>query len=525
VLATVLSRTFLGMQAPQVIIEAHVGPGLPCTSIVGLGDATLKESKDRVRSALTTANFEYPAGRITINLAPADLPKDGGRFDLAIALAILAASEQIPANGLDRCEFYGELALSGQLRPIRGILPAIFQAAAASHRVILPHQNLTEASIVPRAQIAGATHLLEVCNHLRKVKPFTFAASGMGLPSTKDIAPTTRASRSDLADIRGQRHPRRALEIAAAGAHHLFFAGPPGAGKSMLARRLPGILPPLTYAEAIEVAAVASMTTDGFQLAQWARRPFRSPHHTVSTIALIGGGAQATPGEISLAHNGVLLLDEFPEFDRQALEALREPLETASIAIARAAYRAEFPARFQLVATMNPCPCGYQGDPEIPCTCRDLQIQRYREKVSGPLLDRFDLHVAVKRSDPVSLAAPSVPAETTAQVAARVFRARQIQLDRQSTPNARLDDADVERYCAPEPEGRAVLERAARRFGFSARAYYHILKVARTIADLDDSAAITPAYLSEAILFRQLPSNQKRGGSARDYRASPRRQN
>lgn len=497
-LATLLSRAPFGMEAPEVCVEVHLSGGLPSLSIVGLPEGAVKESKDRVRSAITTANFDFPAGRITVNLAPADLPKDGGRFDLPIALGVLAASEQIPADVLQDCEFYGELSLSGELKPVRGVLPAVCQAAKLARRVVVPRLNFDEARLVENAKVAGAAHLLEVCAHIRGSKPLPFSTQG-GI-SVEGV----KISYPDLADVRGQAHARRAIEIAAAGAHSLLFVGPPGTGKSMLAHRLPGILPPMTHAEAMETAAIASVSSRGFRVSDWAQRPFRAPHHTASAIALTGGGSHPRPGEISLAHNGVLFLDELPEFNRHVLEVLREPLETGSIAISRIAHQTEFPARFQLVAAMNPCPCGYLGDSSGRCRCSDGQLMRYRSRISGPLLDRMDMHILVKRIEASSLSTAVKHSDTSAAIAERVLRARKVQNDRQKTCNAHLATGDVDKFCTPDHEGLAILDRSLKRFGLSARAYHRILKVARTIADLDGEKSVSAVHIGEAVMFRQL---------------------
>jgi magnesium chelatase family protein len=494
-LATVLSRAQYGMEAPQVSVEVHLGAGLPSLSIVGLPEAVVKESKDRVRSALATAHFEFPAGRITVNLAPADLPKEGGRFDLPIALGVLAASEQIPAAALAGCEFYGELSLSGELRPVRGMLPAVCQAARQAHRIVLPTGNLDEATLVREALLAPAAHLLEVCSHMR------------GEASLPCIATTEHGRHPafvypDLSDVRGQPHAKRALEVAAAGGHSLLLTGPPGAGKSMLAHRLPGILPPMTEREALETAALASISTVGFRVGDWGRRPFRAPHHTASAPALVGGGPHPRPGEISLAHNGVLFLDELPEFPQRVLESLREPLETGSITISRALRQAEFPAQFQLVAAMNPCPCGYLGDGRGRCRCSETQVQRYRARISGPLLDRIDLHVEVPRPD-ASQFGFSVSSEDSAIVAARVAQARTLQQKRCEIINARLEARALRKHCVLKRATEHLLEQAMRSLDLSARARDRILKVARTIADLEQVETILEHHLAEAIQLRR----------------------
>ncbi|MDX5410724.1 MAG: YifB family Mg chelatase-like AAA ATPase, partial [Thauera sp.] len=479
-LAIVYSRAQLGIAAPLVTVEVHLGNGLPGLSIVGLPETAVKESKDRVRGALLTSHFEFPARRITINLAPADLPKDGGRFDLPIALGILAASGQIEPRALADCEFIGELALSGELRAVTGALPASIAAAQAGRRLLVPWGNYTEAALVETQLPLAARHLLEVTRHF---------GEGAGLPEPPVPAtPEATASAPDLADVRGQARARRALEVAAAGAHSLLFAGPPGTGKSLLASRLPGILPPMTDGEALETAAIASVSAPGFRPAQWRQRPFRAPHHTASAVALVGGGSHPRPGEISLAHHGVLFLDELPEFDRRVLEVLREPLETGQITISRAARQAEFPARFQLIAAMNPCPCGYLGDASGRCRCAPEQIQRYRQRISGPLLDRIDLQVEVPRLPPREL--QGAPGEDSATVRARVGAARERMLVRQGDCNARLGGGALERHCALGTREQALLHQALERLELSARAYHRILRVARTLADLDAAERI-----------------------------------
>lgn len=650
-LAVVHSRAQEGVAAPAVTVEVHLSGGLPGTSIVGLPEAAVKEARDRVRVAILNARLDYPARRVTVNLAPADLPKDGGRFDLPIALGILAASGHLPRDALARREFLGELALSGELRAVSGVLPALLRAGAAGRQVVVPRANAAEASLLAAADVRVAATLLDVCAHLRGAlelpratevvaaegiayliagseadgdghrgsaaaayrraravgdggsrhgepsgdddcertgrddgEPYrgghgrdhvndidagrgggrsacasssgdnaghangnrsgangechfdgegdgavTCRSDGAGadtprtanacdgrsappvrpVPATNSITMTGSlsplpAAVLDLADVRGQAQARRALEIAAAGGHHLLFVGPPGTGKTLLASRLPGILPPLSDDEALESCAVRSVAGHGIDLAGWRRRPFRAPHHTASAVALVGGGSTPRPGEISLAHHGVLFLDELTEFDRHVLDVLREPLETGRILISRAARQAEFPAAFQLVAAMNPCPCGYAGDASGRCTCTPDQVQRYRARVSGPLLDRLDLQLEVPRLPLAELAATGPPAETSAVVATRVAAARQRQLARAGRTNAQLLAHEVVRDCAVGNRDRALLERAADALSLSARAYHRLLRVARTIADLAGVEHIATAHLTEAIQYRRL---------------------
>jgi magnesium chelatase family protein len=492
-LALVHSRARAGVNAPAVRIEVMLTGGLPHTQIVGLPAAAVRESRDRVRAALLCAQFEFPQRRITINLAPADLPKEGGRFDLAIALGILAASGQIDPRALDGHEFLGELALTGELRGVDGVLPAALAAAAEQRALVVAPANAAEAALAAHADVRVARTLLEVCAGL----------DGRSLPAaTAEPAPAPASA--DLRDVRGQHQARRALEVAAAGAHHLLLLGTPGCGKTLLASRLPGILPPPSDADALETATVASCSAHGIDPSRWRERPFRAPHHTASAVSLVGGGSHPRPGEISLAHNGVLFLDELPEWSRHALEVLREPLESGHVVVTRAARSETFPARFQLIAAMNPCPCGWAGDRSGRCRCSADAIARYRGRVSGPLLDRIDLHVDVPRLEPRALRDDAPAGEDSASVRARVIAARAVQLARGGMPNAQLPPALLAIHCRLDSREQDLLEDAVERLQLSARSMHRILRVARTLADLEGSAAIGRAHLAEAIGYRQL---------------------
>ncbi|WP_237046093.1 YifB family Mg chelatase-like AAA ATPase [Aquipseudomonas alcaligenes] len=491
-LAIVHSRAQVGVEAPPVTVEAHLANGLPALTLVGLPETAVKESKDRVRSAIQNAGFDFPPRRITLNLAPADLPKDGGRFDLAIALGVLAASEQVPAASLAELECLGELALSGELRPIQGVLPAALAARAAGRTLVVPRANAEEASLASGLKVLAVDHLLQIAAHLNGHTPLApYQANGLL---------RQEAAYPDLAEVQGQLAAKRALLIAASGGHNLLLSGPPGTGKTLLASRLPGLLPPLSEEEALEVAAIHSVASHA-PLTAWPRRPFRQPHHSASGPALVGGGSRPQPGEISLAHHGILFLDELPEFDRKVLEVLREPLESGHIVIARARDKVRFPARFQLVAAMNPCPCGYLGDPGGRCRCTPEQIQRYRAKLSGPLLDRIDLHLTVARES-TSLLASSQAGESSSQVAARVSQARQRQLARQGCANAFLDLPGLQQHCRLPETDRLWLEQACERLNLSLRAAHRLLKVARTLADLEGASEIGRAHLAEALQYR-----------------------
>jgi magnesium chelatase family protein len=501
--ATTFCRAALGIQAPLVTVETHLANGLPSFTIVGLPEKAVQESRDRVRSALLNSGFDFPPRRITVNLAPADLPKQGSRFDLAIAIGILLASGQVPEGAAARHELLGELSLAGALRPVSATLPAALAASAAAAKLLVPEDNAAEAALVSELSVHPADHLLSVTAHLRGDVPIARYAA----------APATASSRPglDLADVHGQAHARRALEIAAAGRHHLLMMGPPGSGKSMLAARLPGILPPMTETEALATAAIRSVANLPFDQEHWRQRPFRSPHHTASGVALVGGGSHPMPGEISLAHNGVLFLDEIPEFPGNVLEVLREPLETGRVLISRAARQAEYPANFQLVAAMNPCKCGYAHDPERACArCSPDLAARYQQRVSGPLRDRIDLQIEVPALPrDALLQGLRTPGEASASVAARVVDAWERQLARQQCENAQLDQAALGRYCRLPTGGERLLDGAIARLRLSARGIHRVLRVARTIADLDAAPQIDLKHLSEAIGLRRLHTDRR----------------
>jgi magnesium chelatase family protein len=507
-LSLVQSRALLGLDATQVTVEVHLANGLPSFTLVGLAEVEVKEARERVRCAIQNSNLEFPTNKkITVNLAPADLPKDSGRLDLPIALGILAASGQIDGAQLAAFEFAGELSLSGELRPVRGAL-ATALALQTSHvvtQLVLPPGSAEEAALVPGAQVYRARHLLDV---VRQFVPIGAAQEALTPAQTDDdgwvrIAhcPTAHpASIADLSDVKGQAAAKRALEIAAAGGHSLLLVGPPGSGKSMLAHRFAGLLPEMSCDEALQSAAIGSLS-GRFSIERWGQRPTCSPHHSASAVALVGGGSPPRPGEISLAHHGVLFLDEMPEFPRAALEALREPLETGTITISRAARRSEFPARFQLIGAMNPCPCGYLGSALRTCRCTPDQVNRYQSKLSGPLMDRIDLHVEVAALPSHELL-QAQPGESTASIRTRCTAARQRALERQGKPNLALQGQEIDRFVGLDDSALKFLNVAATRLGWSARSTHRALKVARTIADLAGAARVEVNHLAEAMQYR-----------------------
>lgn len=491
-LATIYTRATLGIQAPSVTVEVHISNGLPGLILVGLPETTVKEARDRVRSALINSGFTFPAKRITVSLAPADLPKEGGRYDLPIALAILAASEQIPADKLAHYEFLGELALSGALRRVSGAIPAALASSQAQRQLILPSENSLEIGLITQGNSRVADHLLAVCSFLQDENTL---AQGQRLEVAQDWDNSL-----DLQDIIGQSQAKRALEIAAAGGHNLLLLGPPGTGKTMLANRLTGLLPPLTDQEALEAAAINGLSHSNELPAQWRCRASRAPHHSASMAALIGGGSIPRPGEISLAHNGVLFLDELPEFERRVLDSLREPLESGEIIISRAAAKVCFPAKVQLIAAMNPSPSGhYQG---IHNRAPPQQVLRYLAKLSGPFLDRFDLSIEVPLLPAGMLGTQKHQGENSKTVRQRVLQARKKQLDRAGKTNKQLNSQEIAEYCYLVPEDAAFLEQVLLKLGLSVRTWHHILKVARTIADLALEDNIQKNHLSEALSYR-----------------------
>lgn len=494
-LAKVRTRALSGVSATLVDVEVDISGGLPACHIVGLPETAVKESRDRVRSAIINAGFEFPQRRITINLAPADLPKDGGRFDLPIAVGILIATEQLPIALADTCEFAGELSLDGSLRAVSGALPCASACAGDGYSMVLPEACACEAALDHSCTVYAVNSLAEVVAFLRKEVQLQ--------PVELNELPASDQSLLDLEDVQGQFQARRALEIAAAGGHNMLMVGPPGSGKSMLAQRLPGILPALDRKTALEVAGVHSVAKGGFDSERWLQRPFQAPHHTASGVALVGGGSIPRPGEISLAHGGVLFLDELAEFPRSVLDVLREPLENGEIHISRAARQARFPARFQLVAAMNPCPCGFHGESSGQCRCSPELINRYQSRLSGPLLDRIDLHIAVPWQDYKDLK-KAQKGESSAVVRQRVAQARDLQISRASCANSQLSGQQLQQVAVLDGPCEALMTAAASKLRLSLRSCHRLQRVARTVADLADVANIRPEHLAEALSFRQL---------------------
>lgn len=495
-IAKLYSRALSGMNAPQIIVEVHVASGLPSFSIVGLPDVEIKESRDRIRSAIQNSGFDFPARRITVNLAPADLPKDSSRYDLPIAIGILLASGLTSSvYDLNEFEFAGELALDGELRTIKGALAIAYGVSESSRSFILPNDNAAEAALIDKVHAIGATSLSQVVEHLKgKIK--------LCACSTPIKTNNSQGSNIDFSQVKGQIVTKKALEIAAAGRHSILMVGNPGCGKSMLANRITSIMPPLNSHEAITTAAIHSLSSQGFNIANWATIPFRSPHHSTSSAALVGGGSNPKPGEISLAHNGVLFLDELPEFDRKVLEVMREPLETKKICIARANHKVEYLADFQLIAAMNPCPCGNSGHPQKVCSCSYEQINRYRAKISGPLLDRVDVVVEVPTLLPTELQQLS-DGESSATIMKRVANARKIQLKRQNKLNCSLNNEEIETHCKLDLPSQKLMRQLIDKQGLSARGYYRQLKLARTIADLDNRVNITINHIALASQYKR----------------------
>jgi len=494
-LAKVYTRAGVGMEAPVVTIETHISGGLPSFAIVGLPEGAVRESKDRVRSAIMNSNFKFPQGRITVSLAPANLPKTGGRYDLPIAIGLLIASKQIkPQIIIEEFEFYGELGLDGAIRSTDGLLPAIIAASKDNHNVVLPKDDINQCALVDGIKAYPASSLLEVCGLL-------LAQDSVTKPSFK--LDNTITYDKDLSQVKGQHHAKRALEIAASGGHNLLLIGTPGSGKTMLAQRMPSIMPPLIIDKALERASIYSVANKPLELSEMFVRPFRSPHHSSSAVALVGGGSTPKPGEISLAHEGVLFLDELPEFPRQVLEVLRQPLENGEVHLSRAQQQTTFPSSFQLVGAMNPCPCGYYGDGTTKCHCTEDQINKYQSKISGPLLDRIDMILEVPPLPKDVLLNSDEQVETSETVRNRVLQAYKIQTSRQNKLNDKLETDELEKFVELDKDNKNLLDSVIEKLNLSARGYHRILKVARTIADLAQSEKVKSEHLIEAISYRR----------------------